>query len=26
VRDITLYDREIISAAPVIWHRKKDFS
>jgi transcriptional regulator with XRE-family HTH domain len=26
VRDITLYDRELITAAPVIWHRKKDFS
>lgn len=26
VRDITLYDKELISAAPVIWHRKKDFS
>lgn len=26
VRDITLYDRELLSAAPVIWHRKKDFS
>lgn len=26
VREITLYDRELVSAAPVIWHRKKDFS